>query len=99
MELLGRKIEAAGSDLSKACNNDSLIYDRINSEINIYKTHCRDNTQMRIVYGFDTEDGESVIYLIDYVNKKKNGKEYIRCMNEKFRNVKLSQLEFTEVII
>lgn len=98
LEHLVDKIEAEGSDINKIYNNDSIIYDRISDQVFIYKTHGRDNTQLRIVYSFEYKNGTSILYLLDYANKKKNDKEYLAQLNSKFRNVRISDLLFSDLV-
>lgn len=97
LQQLGNRIEAEGVDINKIYNNDSIIYDRINDHIFIFKTHGADNTQLRIVYSFEYRHGDSVLYLIDYANKKKNDKEYLSQLNSKFKNVSVSELPFCDM--
>lgn len=98
LEHLVDKIEAEGSNINKIYNNDSIIYDRINDHIFIFKTHGRDNTQLRIVYSFEHIHGDSILYLLDYANKKKNDKEYLSQLNSKFKNVHVSDLMFSDLV-
>ena len=37
--------------------------------------------------------------MIDYVNKKKNNKQYISEVNEKFKNIKLSDMDYSVITI
>ena len=99
LEHLVDKIEAEGSDINKIYNNDSIIYDRISDQIFIYKTHGRDNTQLRIVYSFEYKNGTSVLYLLDYANKKKNDKEYLVQLNSKFKNIRICDLLFNDLVL
>lgn len=98
LEHLVDKIEAEGSNINKIYNNDSIIYDRINDHIFIFKTHGRDNTQLRIVYSFEYKHGDSILYLLDYANKKKNDKEYLSQLNSKYKDVRISDLMFSDLI-
>ena len=92
------KIEAQGSDLNKIYNNDSIIYDRINDQVFIYKTHGKDNTQLRCVYSYENKNGISVLYILDYTNKKRNDKEYLAELNTKYQNIRISDLLFVDMI-
>lgn len=93
---LYRKIEANGNDVSKIYNNEDITHDRINKELYIYKTHGIDNTQLRLVYSYDNP--QDTIYLVDYVNKKQNNKNYITEMNQIFKNTGISDLDFEEIV-
>ena len=97
LERLAHKILSEGKDINSIYNNDSIIYDRINDNIFVHKAHGVNNTQFRIVYGFEINNGNPVIYLIDYTNKKKNNHHYISEANTKFRSVRLSDMSYIEI--
>ena len=97
LEKLALKILSVDKDINSIYNNDNIIYDRINNDIFVYKAHGVNNTQFRIVYGFEINNGNPVIYLIDYVNKKKNNHHYISEANTKFKNVRLSDMTYSEI--
>ena len=88
------KIVSTGyTDVNLIFSDDSITYDRISDELYIYKTHGRDNQQIRIVYGYDGSN----IYLVDFVNKKANNKQYLSDLGSKFRNMNLCDMNFFEV--
>jgi len=97
LEKLAHKIIAEGKEINSIYNNDSIVYDRINDSIFIYKAHGINNAQFRIIYGFEMNNGNPVLYLIDYVNKKKNDKQYITEVNSKFRATRLSDMVYSEI--
>lgn len=78
-------------DVNKVFNDDSIVYDRINHEIFIYKSSG--NIQYRFVYGYQY----SQLYLIDYFSKKKNNKKYINELNAKYVNSKVGDFEYKKV--
>ncbi|MCC8161293.1 MAG: hypothetical protein LIO53_08345 [Oscillospiraceae bacterium] len=94
---LSEKLFLADKDVNNIYNNDSIIYDRINSEIFVYKCHGINNTQLRIVYGMKRVDKDIVIYLIDFVNKKSNDKAYVNSLNMKFKNISIADLSFCDI--
>ena len=97
LERLLMKINAEGKDVNGIYNNDSIIYDRINKSFFLYKAHGANNTQLRIVYAFERKGENSILYLIDYVVKKKNDKQYIADMNNKFRTSELTDMAFSNI--
>ena len=97
LERLVNKILSEGKDINSIYNNDSIVYDRINDSIFVYKAHGVNNAQFRIVYGFEMNNGNPVLYMIDYVNKKKNDKQYISEVNSKFRSARLSDMVYSEI--
>lgn len=97
LERLANKILSEGKDINSIYNNDSIVYDRINDSIFVYKAHGVNNTQFRIVYGFEMNNGNPVLYMIDYVNKKKNDKQYISEVNTKFRSTRISDMVYSEI--
>lgn len=78
-------------DINKVFNDDSIVYDRINKEIFIYKSSG--TIQYRFVYGYY----EHKLYLIDYFMKKKNNKKYINELNTKYVNFGINDFEYKEV--
>lgn len=98
LEKLAYKIIAERKDINSIYNNDSIVYDRINDSIFIYKAHGANNIQLRIIYGFEMNNGDYILYLIDYVNKKKNDKQYIAEANNRFRATKISDLAYSEIV-
>lgn len=94
---LSSKIAAEGGKVQAIFNTDSVVYDRINDQMYIYKAHGVNNIQLRIVYSYEKVNGESVVYLIDYTVKKSNDKQYISDMNRKFKKSRLSDMVFSEV--
>lgn len=97
LERLAQKILSEGKDINSIYNRENIIYDRINDSIFLYKAHGINNTQFRIVYGFEINNGNPVIYLIDYTNKKKNNHRYIFEANTKFKNARLSDMSYSEI--
>lgn len=94
---LSLKIAAEGGNVQNIFNTDSVIYDRINDQIYIYKAHGVNNIQLRIVYAYEKINGEPIIYLIDYTIKKSNDKQYISNMNKKFKTTNLSDIIFLDM--
>ena len=92
------KIIAERKDINSIYNNDSIIYDRINDNIFIYKAHGVNNLQFRIIYGFEINNNNYILYLIDYIIKNKNNKQYINEANNKFRATKISDLTYNELV-
>ena len=97
LQRLSEKISSENSDINRIYNNDNIIYDRINDQIFIYKTHGINNIQLRLVYGYEKKGNESIIYLLDYAVKKKNDKKYIEDMNSRFKSMKLSDMLFCNI--
>lgn len=97
LQRLSEKISSENSDINRIYNNDNIIYDRINDQIFIYKTHGINNIQLRLVYGYEENDNDAIIYLIDYAVKKKNDKRYIEDMNNRFKSMKLSDMLFCDM--
>lgn len=97
IQKLSDKLLLLDKDVNNIFNNDSVIYDRINSEVFIYKCHGINNTQLRIVYGVKKHGDDIIIYLIDFVNKKSNDKEYINSVNLKFKNIHITDLSFCDI--
>ncbi|MBQ8540105.1 MAG: hypothetical protein IJ435_01390 [Clostridia bacterium] len=97
-EKLIRKINSENcSDINEIFNNDSIVYDRLNNELFIFKGHGVNNTQIRMVYGYKSEGKDSVLYLVDYTSKKSNNKEYIRDMNTRYKQTKIVDMVFVDV--
>lgn len=97
MKKLSDKFVSLNKDINSIFNNDSVIYDRINSELFVYKCHGINNTQLRIVYGVKRCNKDMTIYLIDFINKKSNDKEYINSVNMKFKNTGIDDLSFCDM--
>ena len=97
LKRLINKILSEGKDINSIYNNRSIIYDRINDDILMYKAHGVNNAQFRIVYGIEINNENIILYMIDYVNKKKNNKEYLSELNSKFRNLTLSDMTYNEI--
>lgn len=94
-EKLIRKIDSENcSDVNDIFNNDAIVYDRLNSELFIFKGHGVNNTQIRMVYGYKSDENGAVLYLVDYTSKKSNNKEYIRDMNARYKQTKLVDMVF-----
>ena len=91
------KLDSEGNEPNKIYNNESIVYDRINDHIYIFKAHGTNNLQLRIVYGYEKMKKDSTLYFIDYAVKKKNNKKYLAEMNDKFKNTNISDLEFEEL--
>ena len=89
---LADKISNFNNSINEIFNHDDIIYDRINNEIFIYKARYR-TVQYRLVYGYINKD----VYLIDFVTKKKNNKEYINEVNEKYANSSVLGFDYVEV--
>ena len=69
------KIIAERKDINSIYNNDSIIYDRINDNIFIYKAHGVNNLQFRIIYGFEINNNNKVIIIL-YIKIYYKGKLY-----------------------
>ena len=88
------KIVSTGyTDVNLIFSDDSITYDRISKDLFVYKTHGPNNQQIRVVYGYDGSN----IYLVDFVNKKANNKQYLSDLGVKFRNMSLCDMNFFEV--
>ena len=94
---LANMLFAYRGSINSIFNNDSIIYDRINSEIFMYKCHGVNNIQLRILYGVRQDGEDIIIYLIDFVCKTRNNKQYINELNRKFRNLRISDLTFYNI--
>lgn len=68
---LAEKIASEGGCINRIYNKDSIVYDRINNDLFIYKTHGANNIQLRIVYGYKLIGGEDFLYIVDYAVKKR----------------------------
>lgn len=88
------KLQMQGKDLDKIYNNPAIIHDRINDQIYMFKFHGLNKTQFRILYGYEKRNKDSILYFIDYTSKKKNSTEYMEKMNDKFRGISISELNF-----
>lgn len=84
------------ANVNEIFNNDSIVYDRLNNELFIFKGHGVNNTQIRMVYGYKSEGKDSVLYLVDYTSKKSNNKEYIHDMNKRYKQTKITDMVFVE---
>ncbi len=96
---LSEKISSCGSNINCIFNTDSIVYDRINSEIFVYKCHGINNTQLRLIYGAKQKGNDLEIYLVDFVNKKGGGKQYINDVNDKFKGCNLSDFSYEDISI
>lgn len=97
LEKLAYKILSEGKDINSIYNNRSIIYDRINDNILMHKAHGVNNTQLRIVYGVEINNGNAILYMIDYINKKKNNKQYLSEFNARFKNSTLSDMTYMDI--
>ena len=94
LEGLSKKLLTVNRDVNNIYNMDSIVYDRINSEMFMYKSHGMNNTQLRIVYSVKQVGADMVIYLVDFFNKKSNDKDYLSLLNHKFRDSHISDFSF-----
>lgn len=92
---LGERIENEGRDINTVFNNPTITYDRINDSIFLYKAHGKDNTQLRLLYSYTSE--ENTVFLIDYCKKKKNDKRYIALFNKKYKHLSPCDMSFTSI--
>ncbi len=86
-------------DMNRLFNLDSVIYDRVNNELFVYKGRGINNQQIRIVYSVVPKDSGFEIYLIEYISKKENNKKYLRYFSEKYARAALGDFTFCEMAI
>lgn len=86
------------TDINQVFNNDGITYDRINSQLYLYKGHGCNGIQLRIVYAAIHNDSGIEFYVVDYISKTKNNKDYIKIFHEKYHNCNLSTLQFVDVM-
>lgn len=79
MSKLNEKLSTLGVvDVNRVFNNDAITYDRVNNQMFIYKGRGYNGIQLRIVYAAVYCNSGIEFYVIDYISKTKNNKDYIR---------------------
>ncbi len=99
LKKLANKLDEKGDDLKLIFNNDSIIYDRINSEIYVCKDHGFNGIQLRIVFGAIKTRDVFTVYFIDLYYKKQNNKSYIASSNLKYKNTAIADFEFEDMLL
>ncbi len=99
MSKLNEKLSTLGIvDVNQVFNNDAITYDRVNNQMFIYKGRGCNGLQLRIVYAAIYCDSGIEFYVIDYISKTKNNKDYIRDFQKKYRDCRLSTLKFVDAV-
>lgn len=97
MSRLNEKLSALDvTDVNQIFNNDAIAYDRVNSQMFIYKGRGYNGIQLRIVYAAIHSGTDIEFYVVDYISKTKNNKDYIRNFHEKYHKCNLSNLKFVD---
>ena len=97
---LGRKIiskyEINGENFNNIFNDNSIKYDKHGNDFWVYKSHGKNNSQMRILYSCIQDSEYTYIFVIDYMEKRKGNmgrcvKDHIQKFS-KYNTMKLEEL-------